>query len=319
MLFIDRFTRQRALTCTPCHVRFARRHPARAVAARLHQERAGSSAKRPSWARPSRVELWGDDVVTGARRHRRGDGRDAPHRPRDEPAQGRLGAVAHQPRRRARTRCRSSDEMFGAGRARDRRSRRCRDGAFDITYASVGHLYDYRLGVAPGRRRRWTRARPAIGWRHLRARPRRRARCASRREGMRIDLGGFAKGHAVDNAARSSRARGIGHAIVTRRRRQPRDRRPPRPALDDRRSATRAAPARWSPCCRWKTSRSRPRATTSATSSATACAATTSSTRAPAASPAGVHSVTILADDGLTAEALSKSRVRARRRARAWR
>jgi len=35
------------------------------------------------------------------------------------------------------------------------------------------------------------------------------------RPGMRIDLGGFAKGHAVDNGARILRARGIDHAIVS--------------------------------------------------------------------------------------------------------
>ena len=34
------------------------------------------------------------------------------------------------------------------------------------------------------------------------------------REGMRIDLGGFAKGHAVDNAAAHPARRGIRHASV---------------------------------------------------------------------------------------------------------
>ena len=62
------------------------------------------------------------------------------------------------------------------------------------------------------------------------------------RPGMRIDLGGFAKGHAVDNAAAILRAHGIAHAIGQRRRRQPRHRRPPRAALDDRRA--RSAPGR---------------------------------------------------------------------------
>ena len=35
------------------------------------------------------------------------------------------------------------------------------------------------------------------------------------RPGMRIDLGGFAKGHAVDNAAAILRRRGIAHAMVS--------------------------------------------------------------------------------------------------------
>ena len=50
-------------------------------------------------------------------------------------------------------------------------------GAFDITFASVGHLYDYRAGVAPERGRdRWPRA-AAVDWRHLQldAAPRTRA------------------------------------------------------------------------------------------------------------------------------------------------
>lgn len=86
------------------------------------------------------------------------------------------------------------------------------DGAFDITYASVGHLYDYREGVQPDADA-LARARQAIGWRHLLLdRAARTVRFA--REGMRIDLGGFAKGYAVDNAALILRQRGVRHATV---------------------------------------------------------------------------------------------------------
>ena len=86
-------------------------------------------------------------------------------------------------------------------------------GAFDITYAAVGHLYDYRNRVRPSDEE-LEKARAAIGWRGLvldsQARTVRFARA-----GMRIDLGGFAKGHAVDNAAAILRRRGIAHAMVS--------------------------------------------------------------------------------------------------------
>ena len=87
------------------------------------------------------------------------------------------------------------------------------DGAFDITFASVGHLYDYRQRVRPSDEQ-LARAREAIGYRHLvldtDARTVRFAR-----EGMRIDLGGFAKGHAVDNSVAILRRHGIEHAMVS--------------------------------------------------------------------------------------------------------
>jgi thiamine biosynthesis lipoprotein len=86
-------------------------------------------------------------------------------------------------------------------------------GAFDITYAAVGHLYDYRNRVRPGDEE-LEKARAAIGWRGLvldsQARTVRFAK-----PGMRIDLGGFAKGHAVDNATAILRRRGIAHGMVS--------------------------------------------------------------------------------------------------------
>ena len=86
-------------------------------------------------------------------------------------------------------------------------------GAFDITYAAVGHLYDYRAGIAPTPAEREA-ARAAIGWRKLLLDPLTRT-VRFVRAGMRIDLGGFAKGHAVDNAAALLASRGIAHAIVS--------------------------------------------------------------------------------------------------------
>ena len=86
-------------------------------------------------------------------------------------------------------------------------------GAFDITYAAVGHLYDYRQGIRPSEEA-LAEARAAVGWRHL-VLDTQAGTVRFARPGMRIDLGGFAKGHAVDNAVAILRRRGIGHAMVS--------------------------------------------------------------------------------------------------------
>ena len=86
-------------------------------------------------------------------------------------------------------------------------------GAFDISYAAVGQLYDYRAAIAPGDEA-IAAARAAVGWRHLLL-DRAAATLRFAREGVRIDLGGFAKGHAVDNAAAILAGRGIAHAVVS--------------------------------------------------------------------------------------------------------
>jgi len=85
-------------------------------------------------------------------------------------------------------------------------------GAFDITFAGVGQLYDYRLGIKPSEEA-LAAARATVGYRHLvldqKARTLRFAR-----PGVRIDLGGFAKGHAVDNSVAILRRLGIVNATV---------------------------------------------------------------------------------------------------------
>jgi len=87
------------------------------------------------------------------------------------------------------------------------------DGAFDITFASVGHLYDYRRGIHPNDDE-LERGRAAIGYRNLILDPQ-AGTIRFARPGMRIDLGGFAKGLAVDDGAAILQSRGIHHAIVT--------------------------------------------------------------------------------------------------------
>ncbi len=91
-------------------------------------------------------------------------------------------------------------------------------GAFDITYASVGRYYDYRAGRQPSSTER-TQALPAINYRHVHL-------VAPANAGadpglwfahpqVYIDLGGIAKGYAVDLAIELLRQRGIAHALVS--------------------------------------------------------------------------------------------------------
>jgi thiamine biosynthesis lipoprotein len=177
-------------------------------------------------------------------------------------------------------------------------------GAFDITYAAVGCLYDYRRRVKPTEAE-LAAARACVGYRNLhldmKARTVRFARA-----GMRIDLGGFAKGHAVDNAATILRHRGIKHAIVS----AGGDSR----VIGDRRGRPWTIGVR-DPRRAGEMSAVLPLVDTSISTSGDYerffdeggvrfhHVIDPSSGR----SPASVHSVTILADDGLTTEALSKS------------
>jgi thiamine biosynthesis lipoprotein len=90
---------------------------------------------------------------------------------------------------------------------------RLTDGAFDITYASVGYLYDYRKHLRPDEAQIEAHL-AAVDWRSLELDP---AQSTVRfaRPGMRIDLGGFAKGYAVDRSIALLVARGIEHASVS--------------------------------------------------------------------------------------------------------
>ncbi|HET7794614.1 MAG TPA: FAD:protein FMN transferase [Rhizobacter sp.] len=85
-------------------------------------------------------------------------------------------------------------------------------GAFDITYAGVGQLYDYRLGIKPSEEA-LAKARATVGFRHLILDQKART-LRFGRPGMRIDLGGFAKGHAVDNSVAILKRHGIVNATV---------------------------------------------------------------------------------------------------------
>jgi FAD:protein FMN transferase len=86
-------------------------------------------------------------------------------------------------------------------------------GAFDITYASVGYLYDYRAGKHPTDAE-IAAALPAINWRHV-AVDDSASTIRFLKPGVRIDLGGIAKGHAVDSCIAILAARGISNGTVT--------------------------------------------------------------------------------------------------------
>ncbi len=178
-------------------------------------------------------------------------------------------------------------------------------GAFDISYAAVGRLYDYRRGVAPTEAQ-LAAAHRLVGWRGIRLDPAARS-VHFARQGMCIDLGGFAKGHAVDGATARLRALGIRHAYVS----AGGDSR----VIGDRRGRP------------WSVAIRHPRRAdgVAALLPLEDCAVSTSGDYeryfverggmrhhhlidpATGRSPQGVHSVTVIADDGLSAEALSKT------------
>jgi len=86
-------------------------------------------------------------------------------------------------------------------------------GAFDITFASVGYQYDYRKGLKPSDEA-VARSLPLINYRLLKLDPNKYS-ISFEREGVRIDLGGIAKGYAVDRAIEILRQSGIEHGLVT--------------------------------------------------------------------------------------------------------
>jgi len=90
---------------------------------------------------------------------------------------------------------------------------RATDGAFDITYASVGYLYDYRKHVRPDEKQ-IAAALPGINYRHVEL-DRNNSTVHFARAGVRVDLGGIGKGHAVDRGIAVLQARGVDHALVT--------------------------------------------------------------------------------------------------------
>jgi thiamine biosynthesis lipoprotein len=89
---------------------------------------------------------------------------------------------------------------------------RASGGAFDITYESVGYLYDFRARQRPSDSEIAQRL-AAVDYRHIVLDPARRT-IFFETKGVRINLGGIAKGYVVERAAAMLRARGVEHALL---------------------------------------------------------------------------------------------------------
>lgn len=86
-------------------------------------------------------------------------------------------------------------------------------GAFDITYASAGRYYDYRNGIKPTAAQ-LEQALPAIDYRHVRV-DTADSTIVFTHPGVHIDLGGIAKGYAVDRSIAILHQAGVGNALVS--------------------------------------------------------------------------------------------------------
>ena len=86
-------------------------------------------------------------------------------------------------------------------------------GAFDITFDSVGQLYDFRKRVHPSDAEISARL-PEINYRHIVLDPAART-IRFTMPGTRINLGGIAKGYSVERVIALLRAAGVKHALAT--------------------------------------------------------------------------------------------------------
>ncbi len=89
---------------------------------------------------------------------------------------------------------------------------RLSDGAFDISFASVGQYYEYREGKAPNASQ-VALSKQDIDFRAIRLNTNTRS-IFFKKPGLQIDLGGIAKGYAVDRAVSILRSAGITSAVV---------------------------------------------------------------------------------------------------------
>lgn len=86
-------------------------------------------------------------------------------------------------------------------------------GAFDITYASAGQYYDYRKNKKPDAAQLQV-ALPAIDYHHVKIN-KSASTVAFMHPGVRIDLGGIAKGYAVDRGMKILQQAGITTALIS--------------------------------------------------------------------------------------------------------
>ena len=86
-------------------------------------------------------------------------------------------------------------------------------GAFDITYASVGHLFNYRKEIKPNEDE-IEKAKTFIDYKNV-ILDKEQSTVSFLKQGVKIDLGGIAKGFAVDQSINRLKEQGIKHALVS--------------------------------------------------------------------------------------------------------
>lgn len=86
-------------------------------------------------------------------------------------------------------------------------------GAFDITFASVGYMYNYKQSERPDEAMIASLL-DAINYKHIKLNTENKTVAFTHKK-VKIDLGGIAKGHAVDNSISLLQRMGIMHGLVT--------------------------------------------------------------------------------------------------------
>ncbi len=156
------------------------------------------------------VELWSDDEQRGHKlveqvlaEYRRIDESMSTYKPDSE--------ISHVNDRAATEPVPIDTELFGLiGRALD--LSRLSHGAFDITYESVGYLYDFHTHQHPTEAEIDSRL-PEIDYHHVVLDDARHT-IRFTMPGVRINLGGIAKGYTVEHAAAMLREAGIHNALL---------------------------------------------------------------------------------------------------------
>ena len=157
------------------------------------------------------VELWSEQPAAGERaidavlaEMRHIDASMSTYKPDSEVSRVNAEAARHP--------VKISAELFGLLVTALEYSR-ITDGAFDITYASVGFMYDFRARHHPDEQQ-IAAALPAVNYHHL-VLDRAARTVRFTQPGVRIDLGGIAKGYSVDRGIEILQRLGIRHALVS--------------------------------------------------------------------------------------------------------
>jgi thiamine biosynthesis lipoprotein len=157
------------------------------------------------------VEVWADDADTGNRgidavmaQMQRIDRDMSTYKPTSEVS--RVNASA------ARAPMQISVELFDLLTTALDYSR-ITNGAFDITYASVGFMYDFRSHAKPTEDQ-IKAALPAVNYHHV-VLDAKTHTVFFAQPGVRIDLGGIGKGYAVDRGIAILQGLGFNHMLVT--------------------------------------------------------------------------------------------------------